>query len=166
MKEKFKLKHPIKYMENKQNFVWRSSSLNENLNQIFNNRNAKFHTPNSEISTTEKEIQPLPRNIKLMAQLTLVMSPTSFGIAHSPTVSSLIWIFWVKRALLRWSRSFNPHLLSIAFVVNCIVCTCTGGAFPHRGGAGAAHGDPNLGPKHCDPSDHVAVVVGLSYGPQ
>ena len=104
-----------------------------------------------QISTTEKKIQPLPRNIKLMAQLTLVMSPTSFGIAHSPPVSSLIWIFWVKRALLRWSRSFNPHLLSIAFVVNCIACTCTGGAFPHRGGAGAAHGDPNLGPKHCDP---------------
>ena len=41
--------------------------------------------------------------------------------------------------------------------VDCIACTCTGG-----GGAGAAHGDP----KHCDPSDHVAVPVDLSYGPQ
>ena len=51
MKEKFKFKHQIKYMKNKQNFVWRSSSLNENLNQIFNNRNAKFHTPNSETLT-------------------------------------------------------------------------------------------------------------------
>ena len=52
MKEKFNFKHPIKCMKNKQNFIWRSSSLNENLNQIFNNRNAKFHTtPNSETST-------------------------------------------------------------------------------------------------------------------
>ena len=39
IKEKFKFKHAIKYMKNKQNFVRRSSSLNENLNKIFDNRN-------------------------------------------------------------------------------------------------------------------------------
>ena len=58
------------------------------------------------------------------------------------------------------------QVVQSASVVNCIASTCTGGAVPHQGGAGASHGDPNLGPKHCDPSDHVDVVVGLSYGPQ